>query len=186
MPPKTFPIGQKFISKSKISLSWYMGEKRINHSQFVDDTLLIGGASIVIAKRLKNALDNFTHVSGALINSAKSNIYTWNTPPRTTQLIANIFCFPLIEKWQTFKYLGIPICLKSLPNSTWNQILDKIKNKLDQWGSFWLNLADQTVLLKSVLSCSPHISILLSSCTSEHQNLDLPPPKTLSLGRGKD
>jgi hypothetical protein len=107
------------------------GTKRINHSQFADDTLLIGGASIVIAKRLKNALDNFTQASGALINSAKSNVYTWNIPTRTTHLIENVFRFPLIEKWQTFRYLGIPICLKSLPNTTWNQILDKIKNKLD-------------------------------------------------------
>ena len=74
------------------------GTKRINHSQFIDDTILIGGASIVIAKRLKNALDNFTQALGALINSAKSNIYTWNTPPRKTHLIANILHFPLIEK----------------------------------------------------------------------------------------
>jgi hypothetical protein len=41
-----------------IKIAW--GTKRINHSQFANDTLLIGGASIVIAKRLKNALDNFT------------------------------------------------------------------------------------------------------------------------------
>jgi hypothetical protein len=51
------------------------GTKRINHSQFIDDTLLFGCASIVISKRLKNDLDNFTQALGALINSAKSNVY---------------------------------------------------------------------------------------------------------------
>jgi hypothetical protein len=40
------------------------GVKRINHSQFVDDTLLFGGASRVIARRFKTILDQFTQVSG--------------------------------------------------------------------------------------------------------------------------
>jgi hypothetical protein len=34
------------------------GARRINHSQFVDDTLLIGGASITIAKRFKTLWTN--------------------------------------------------------------------------------------------------------------------------------
>jgi hypothetical protein len=108
-----------------------------------------------MAKRFKTALDNFTQASGALINNVKSNVYAWNTPIRTARLIENIFRFPLIEKWQTFTYLGIPICLKSLPNSAWNQTLDKLKNKLEQWGAIWLNLAGRTVLIKSVLSALP-------------------------------
>jgi hypothetical protein len=33
------------------------GMKKINHSQFVDDTLLIGGASIIMAKRFKTSLE---------------------------------------------------------------------------------------------------------------------------------
>jgi hypothetical protein len=58
----------------------------------------------------------------------------------------------------------IPICLKLLPNSAWNQILDKLKNKLDHWGAFWLNLVGRTVLIKSVLSSLPifQFSSLLS------------------------
>jgi hypothetical protein len=143
------------ISKAILGIKIARGTKRLNHSQFVDDTLLIGGASLVMAKRFKYSLDNFTQASGALINNAKSNIYAWNTPLRTAHLIASIFRFPLIEKWQTFRYLGIPICLKSLPNSAWNQVLEKLKNKMDHWGAFWLNLAGRTVLIKSVLSALP-------------------------------
>lgn len=109
----------------------------------------------MMAKRFKSALDNFTQALGALINNTKSNVYAWNTPLRTAHLIASIFRFPLIEKWQTFRYLGIPICLKSLPNSAWNQVLEKLKNKMDHWGAFWLNLAGRTVLIKSVLSMLP-------------------------------
>jgi hypothetical protein len=103
----------------------------------------------------KLLLGNFTQASRALINNVKSNVYAWNTPIRTARLIKNIFRFPLIEKWQTFTYLGIPIFLKSLPNSAWNQTLDKFKNKLEQWGAIWLNLAGHTVLIKYVLSTLP-------------------------------
>lgn len=80
--------------------------------------------------------------------------------------IANILNFPFAEKWQTFKYLGIPICLKSLPSTSWNQILDKIKAMFHQWGSFWLNLAGRVVLIKYVLSTLPifQFSLLLTPC----------------------
>jgi hypothetical protein len=40
------------------------GVKKINHSQFVDDTLLLGGASIVITVCFKEVLDQFTEASG--------------------------------------------------------------------------------------------------------------------------
>jgi hypothetical protein len=108
-----------------------------------------------MAKHFKTALGNFTQALGALINNTKSNVYIWNTPLRTTRLIENVFLFPLVEKWQTFRYLGIPICLNSLPNSAWTHILEKFKNKLEHWGAFWLNLARRTVLIKYVLSALP-------------------------------
>jgi len=37
--------------------------KRINHSQFVDDTLLLGGASKIMARRFKLVLDQFIQIS---------------------------------------------------------------------------------------------------------------------------
>jgi hypothetical protein len=45
-------------SSGKIPRLWITrGVKRINHSQFVDDTLLLGGASKVTAFSFKNILD---------------------------------------------------------------------------------------------------------------------------------
>jgi hypothetical protein len=55
------------------------GTKRLNHSQFVDDTLLISVSSTILAIRFKNILDLFTNTSGGLINNAKSHLFTWNT-----------------------------------------------------------------------------------------------------------
>ena len=52
------------------------GTKDINHTQFVDDTILLGGASQIIARRFKNDLDRYCRVSGSKINHRKSQIYS--------------------------------------------------------------------------------------------------------------
>lgn len=44
------------------------GVKAINHSQFSDDTLLIGGASVVIAQIFKDILYAYLDVTGGLVN----------------------------------------------------------------------------------------------------------------------
>eukprot|EP00253_Pinus_taeda_P027333 PITA_27333 len=83
------------------------GAKSINHSQFADDTLLIGGASTTIT-RLSTALQ---------IYLASPAIWTRPTSP--------------------------------LKVGTWNEIIDKVKRKVPQWGSLWLNPAGRLILLKS-------------------------------------
>lgn len=59
------------------------GTKNINHSQFADDILLIGGASTTIARRFKKLLDQFMEYSGGKVNQLKSCIYGWNTTNHT-------------------------------------------------------------------------------------------------------
>lgn len=52
--------------------------KDINHAQFSDDTLLLGGASINSARTFKKELDIYREVSSNKINYLKSTIYGWN------------------------------------------------------------------------------------------------------------
>jgi hypothetical protein len=56
------------------------GVKEINHSQFADDTLLLGAASPIITRRFKRILESFLTASGGKININKSRIYGWNIP----------------------------------------------------------------------------------------------------------
>lgn len=100
-------------------------------------------------------MDDYMATSRGLINAAKSQIFAWNTPTGILRRITNILDFALSENWQSFKYLGIPICLKSLPASSWNPILDEIKSKFQQWGSHWLNPTGRVILIKSMLSALP-------------------------------
>ena len=65
-------LEQERISKNILGLKIMRGVKRINNSQFADDTLLLGGASHVMAQRFKTVLDQYEQASGGLINKHKS------------------------------------------------------------------------------------------------------------------
>ena len=56
--------------------------KEINHAQFADDTLLLGGASLHIARQFKQELETYKQISGSKINFQKSKIYGWNCSVR--------------------------------------------------------------------------------------------------------
>jgi hypothetical protein len=112
-------LEQERISKNILVLKITRGVKRVNNSQFVDDTLLLGGASQVMAQRFKNILDQYELASGGLISKYKSQIFAWNVQARTMARIAQILQFPFTTEWKYFKYLGIPISLKALSGEAW-------------------------------------------------------------------
>ena len=57
------------------------GVKASNHAQFVDDTILLGGASVIIVRRFNSVLSTFLKATNGKINSIKSKVYSWNLPP---------------------------------------------------------------------------------------------------------
>lgn len=128
------------------------GVKEINHSQFADDTLLLGAASIIIVNRFQKVLDSFLLASGGKLNSAKCRIYGWNVPGHIKDHIARIFRFPIITTWNYFKYLGMPIFQNSYGSTAWQEVIDKILARIQSWGGRWLNPTGKSMLLKSVLS----------------------------------
>jgi hypothetical protein len=63
--------------------------KNMNHSQFVDDTIMLGGASIIIASRFKITLDSFLDASRGAVNNRR------NISPQVMQAISQVFQFSL-------------------------------------------------------------------------------------------
>jgi hypothetical protein len=140
------------------------GVRDINHAQFVDDTILLGSASIRSANKFKVELDKYQAISGSIINYRKSQIYGWNCTPREMTDITRILGIMGKTQWDSFKYLGVPIFKASTKSSCWAPLVDKIKARISAWGSSWLNPAGKLVLIKSVLSSIPiyQCSILLA------------------------
>jgi hypothetical protein len=147
------------------------GVKEINHTQFADDTLLLGGASLLVAKRFKEELDAYVAVSGSEISQAKSKIYGWNITPKEMLGISRVLGMEGHIKWETFNYLGIPISKTTPRASHWNHLLDKLKKRISSWGANWLSLAGMIVLIKSVLASVPiyQNSLLLAPSTTIQQ-----------------
>lgn len=126
--------------------------KDINHAQFSDDTLFLGGASINSARSFKKELDIYREVSGSKINFLKSTIYSWNCSVKELSEIARILDMEGSWAWDSFKYLGIPIFKTNPKVAHWIPLLDKLKLKIHAWGASWLNNAGKIILMKAVLS----------------------------------
>jgi ribonuclease HI len=163
----SYQLGNSQVHKNLQGLRIVQGVKDINHAQFADDTLLLGGASPIIAKKFKEELDAYAAASGSEISQAKSNIYGWNITPNEMLGITRVLGMEGHTNWEAFKYLGIPIFKTAPRTSHWNHLVEKLKNKFSSWGANWLNLAGKAVLIKSVVSSIPiyQSSLLLAPAT---------------------
>eukprot|EP00253_Pinus_taeda_P017553 PITA_17553 len=119
----------------------------LNHALFADDSLLLGGASIRIAKAFDNVLKSYCRVTGALINESKSEIYSWNTEQQKITNISKILGFKGHAKWDSVRYLGLPISSGVNESSLWTHIISKIKSKIVAWGGYWLTKGGKTILI---------------------------------------
>eukprot|EP00253_Pinus_taeda_P001792 PITA_01792 len=150
------------------------GAKGINHSLFADDTLLIGGASSLMARRFKETLDLFLQASGGKLSNNKCMIYTWNVPRHITQRISLIMEIPAQGNWSHFKYLGLPLAKDSIKSEIWVKLIEKLRGKLQSWGMYWLNLAGRTILIKAVLSALPIYQFAITLApASIHKHMEL-------------
>jgi len=127
----------------------------LNHALFADGSLLLGGVSIRIAKAFDNVLKSYYRVTNALINESKSKIYSWNTEQQEITNISKILGFKGQAKWDSFRYLGLPISSGVNKRSLWTHIISKIKSKIAAWGGYWLTKGGKSILIKSQLSAMP-------------------------------
>ena len=87
------------------------GVYSINHTLFVDDMLLLGGALLRMARVFKEIMQYFCIISGDLINNQMSVVYGWNTYHSTIANISQILGFDVYDTWDKVKYLGLPLIL---------------------------------------------------------------------------
>jgi hypothetical protein len=121
----------------------------ISHSQFVDDTLLMGTLAVCEANSLLSILQTFSNTSGLDCNKDKSQIFFFNTPPPIQRHVSNILGFNISSL--PSKYLGIPLIDNALKNSSWEHLLSSFTKRLSSWTFRVLNLPSHLILLRVVL-----------------------------------
>eukprot|EP00253_Pinus_taeda_P019011 PITA_19011 len=150
------------------------GTKEINHSLFADDTLLIGGASGLMARRFKKVLDAFLLASGGRLNNRKCKIYTWNVPLQIQQRISPILDIPVQRNWSFFSYLGLPLAKETVKTKIWAKHIERMRGLLQSWGVSWLNLVGKVILIKVILLALPiyQYAVILAPA-SIHKHMEI-------------
>eukprot|EP00253_Pinus_taeda_P032916 PITA_32916 len=122
------PLLEKIISPNQ-GIRAIKGTIPINHTLFVDDSLLMGGASIKIEKAFNKVIQSFYKVSGALVNRRKSIVYGWSVDQKTIHQIAQALGFTGYASWDELNYLSLPLTLGTSKALHWMKIISKIKAK---------------------------------------------------------
>ena len=131
------------------------GTEPINHVLFIDDSLILGGASLKIARAFNEVIQIFCRVSRALVNKGKSAVYGWEVDQQSIHRIAQLLGLMGFASWDKIKYLGMPLTLEINKAPHWLEIISKIKAKMNAWGSQWLTITRNLILVKYVLSSLP-------------------------------
>jgi hypothetical protein len=97
----SYQLGNSQAQSTLQGLRIEPGMKDINHAQFADDTLLLGGASSIIAKQFKEELEAYTSVSISEISKANCKIYGCNITPNEMLEIARVLGMESHTNWES-------------------------------------------------------------------------------------
>lgn len=98
------------------------------HQQFVDDTMLMGIASVKEARVIKKMLEDFNKANGLDINKGKYQLFFFNTQMETKREIIRTLGFT--EGHLPSKFLGVPLVEGNPKARQWKELLDKMESKL--------------------------------------------------------
>ncbi|XP_059076611.1 uncharacterized protein LOC131875908 [Cryptomeria japonica] len=136
----------------------FIFQSRLFTPTIVDDTILLGSATVHEARSFKGALKIYTQAFGQIINWNKKSIFFINTPPQRKRKIAHIIgC--VVDSFPSI-YLGLPQGL-SPPDTFWRSIVDRFNKKLARWKVPLLSQARKLQLLKSSLQNLPVYALSL-------------------------
>ena len=123
------------------------------HQKFVDNTLLMGHPSVQEAQSFKKSMNLFVKASGLDVNPNKSQVFFLNTALATQRNIIHILGFS--KGSMLSKYLGIPLGVGKLKKTSWQELLDKMKQKLSSSVFRPLNFPNRLILVKTVIQAMP-------------------------------
>nr|GEV91045.1 RNA-directed DNA polymerase, eukaryota [Tanacetum cinerariifolium] len=152
---KFFGFGEKWCIKLSSSLS-------ISHMFYADDAVFVGQWCDGNITTLVHVLECFYRASGLRINMSKSKIMGVIVDSDKVKCAASILGCPIPKT--PFSYLGSKVGGSMSRVHTWNEVVDRVKNRLSKWKMKTLSIGCRLTLLKSVLGSMPifHMSIFRS------------------------
>ena len=123
-----------------------------SHLLFADNTLILCGADSSQLGYLKGVFVWFQAVSSLKVNLGKSELVPVGSVPNVEELAGVLGCkvagLPMI-------YLGLPLGASYKNPSIWNDIIEKMEQRLAGWKRMYLSKGARVTLIKSTLSNLP-------------------------------
>lgn len=126
----------------------------ISHLAYADDTSIFTAADEESLKQIMKVLMEHEQVSGQLINIEKSNFYVYHKV--STSFVNKVEQVTGSSRGKfPFKYLGCPIFHNKKRKEYYNDLIKKVKDKLQNWRDKLLSYEGKVVLIESVLQSIP-------------------------------
>lgn len=127
---------------------------KINHLAYADDSIIFTTAERKAIGKIKEVLQEYEKVSGQVINAEKSSFYMHQNVAETlVQEVANITGFSIGTF--SFNYLGLPIFYTRKKKAYYNELIKKIKERLQNWKGKLLSFRGKAILFNNVLQSMP-------------------------------
>ncbi|GJX74351.1 hypothetical protein Tco_0312946, partial [Tanacetum coccineum] len=117
---------------------------------FADDLFIFARGDLDSARVIMESLDEFKLTSGLVPSIPKSTAFFCNVPNHVKISILNIM--PFAEGNLPVKYLGVPLISSRLLNKDCKVLVEKAKNRIEDWKNKSLSFAGRLQLCKSVIS----------------------------------
>ncbi|GJY04819.1 RNA-directed DNA polymerase, eukaryota, reverse transcriptase zinc-binding domain protein [Tanacetum coccineum] len=132
------------------------GCKEIKLTQlcFADDLLMLCNGDYKSVEVLKYGLMEFSKASGLVLNMNKSTIFFGSVMEIEIRKILEVMPFTVGNL--PMKYLGVPLINKNIGISECNQLVERVKQKVNDWKNKALSYAGRLQLIASILA-SMHI-----------------------------
>ncbi|XP_071714436.1 uncharacterized protein [Rutidosis leptorrhynchoides] len=147
----TLMIRRRVEDDDEFKYHWRCEDVKLTHLCFADDLLMFCHGDKHSASILKNALFEFSGVSGLVASMEKSSSYFSNVRPSIKAKIAKVL--PFSEGSLPVRYLGVPLLATRLYRKDCVVLIDKVKKRIFDWKNKSLSFAGRLQLINSVL-CS--------------------------------
>jgi hypothetical protein len=131
---------------------------RLNHLFFADDSLIFCKAQPEDWNILIAILSSYERASGQMLNRDKTSIFfSRNTTQAAKECILQLSGIPATQRYD--RYLGLPSLVGRSRVREFQNIMDRVRQKIFDWKTKFLSLAGKEVMIKAVLQAIPTYSM---------------------------